>query len=76
VCGDLFKLGVVAFIIYIVYKSCIATPSQTSPQGDGPPPSYDDTFRQQDPQGNQSPPPYGFRQDYMPNTGSGGGMNT
>ncbi|WAR23733.1 hypothetical protein MAR_037402, partial [Mya arenaria] len=38
----------------------MATPSNPP---DGPPPSYDDTFRSQHPPGNQ-PPPYGFREDY------------
>ncbi|XP_053395306.1 store-operated calcium entry-associated regulatory factor-like [Mercenaria mercenaria] len=62
---DLFYLGVIAGIIYIIYKTCIATPNISS---DAPPP-YD----AQDPhrQPSAPPPPYGFRNEYMPGTGGG-----
>ncbi|XP_052777350.1 store-operated calcium entry-associated regulatory factor-like [Mya arenaria] len=58
--SDLFTLAIIAVVIYMIYKCVMATPSNPP---DGPPPSYDDTFRSQHPPGNQ-PPPYGFREDY------------
>lgn len=66
---DVMNLCVIAFFIYMIYKCCIATPT---PAANDQPPSYEDTFRQQGPHGNQQPPPYGFRQDYMPGSNSGG----
>ncbi|XP_060571517.1 store-operated calcium entry-associated regulatory factor-like [Ruditapes philippinarum] len=64
---DLFYLALIAGIIYIIYKTCIATPTMNS---DAPPP-YD----AHDPPRNPSapPPPYGFRNEYMPGTGDGMG---
>lgn len=62
---DLFYLAVIAGIIYVIYKTCIASSGIPADQ----PPPYDDTFRGQHHHGNQ-PPPYGFRQDYMPNDGA------
>ncbi|KAL4235590.1 Store-operated calcium entry-associated regulatory factor [Mactra antiquata] len=73
---DLVFLGIIAAVIYVVYKTCIAS----SPEGQSTgrpdaPPSYEETFRNQGQgQHGQQPPPYGFRQDYMPNnSGMGGG---
>lgn len=63
VLGDLIWLALIAGLIYIVYKTCIATPARS----DDPPP-YDDHQRR-DFHGSQ-PPPYGFRQEYMPNNDS------
>lgn len=61
---DLFYLCCVAGVVYLIYKTCIATPTPYAPPApSAPPPSYDETFRNR-----QTPPPYGFRQDYMPNT--------
>lgn len=67
---DVINLCVIAFFIYMIYKCCIATPT---PAANDQPPSYEDTFRQQGSHGNQQPPPpYGFRQEYMPGSNTGG----
>ena len=79
---DLIYLGIIAGLIYIVYKTCIAAPATgadvppTDERPRGDPPSYEDTFGpRRDQHGNNhgsnqsQPPPYGFRQEYMPNTG-------
>ena len=61
--GDLIYLAIIAGIIYVIYKTCIASPATT----DAPPP-YDDHQRR-DFHNTQPPPPYGFRPEYMPNNG-------
>lgn len=68
---DLIYLCVIAGIIYIIYKTCIATPTVPS---DAPPPydAHDRYGNRQQPSAPPQPPPYGFRQDYMPPGGKRG----
>lgn len=62
--SDLIYLALIAGLIYVIYKKCIATQVYS----DDAPPPYDGQQRRDFP--SSQPPPYGFRQDYMPNNDS------
>ncbi|KAK3089759.1 hypothetical protein FSP39_006272 [Pinctada imbricata] len=61
--GDLIVLGIVAIIIYAVYKTCIASNNTTGYNGNDQ--DRRDRWGQQ-----RQPPPPGFRDEYMPRGGN------